>query len=61
MHEERDDQQLIEAIGRGDRAAFAVFVRRHASGLLGFARRYLSSQADAEDVVQETMLRIWMV
>jgi len=55
-----DDLQLMQAISKGDQTAYAVIVRRYASQLLRFAKRYLRHQADAEDVLQETLLRVWL-
>jgi RNA polymerase sigma-70 factor (ECF subfamily) len=43
---------------RGERQAFAVLVRRHQSALFNFALRQLRSPTLAEEVVQETFLRV---
>lgn len=51
-----DDVLLIEALSRGDEEAFCVLVERHQASLLRVARMYVSSQAIAEEVVQDT----WM-
>ena len=40
-------------------AAFRVLARRHLPAMLGLARRILGNAADAEDVAQEAMLRVW--
>jgi RNA polymerase sigma-70 factor (ECF subfamily) len=36
-----------------------VLASRHLSAMLGLARRILGNTADAEDVAQEAMLRVW--
>lgn len=51
------DRDLVEAHRRGDPQAFAAIVHAHHSALLASARRRLGSADDAEDAVQETLLR----
>lgn len=53
------DAQLIARMGGGDGVAFAELVDRHLGGLLGIARRMLRDDAEAEDVAQEALLRLW--
>ena len=53
------DEALMARIGRGDQAAFAVLVRRYAAVCAGLATRILGNRADAEDVAQEALLRVW--
>src|ERR1700753_608333 len=43
---------------RGDRRAFAELVRRHKTPLYNFVLRHLRSTAAAEDITQETFLRV---
>lgn len=50
----------LAAIGRviaGDRDAFALLVERHSRSVFRLAYRITGSEADAEEVVQETFLR----
>jgi RNA polymerase sigma-70 factor (ECF subfamily) len=47
---------LLARLRAGEEAAFELMVRAHASRLLGVARRFLSSEEDARDVVQEAFL-----
>lgn len=54
-----DDGALMALIANGDRNAFNTFLSRHLTAVVQFARRYLSSQADAEDIAQETFFRVW--
>ena len=58
MHEETDDALMARA-GRGDKAAFAVLVRRHLARATAIAQRILGNKSDAEEVVQEALLRCW--
>jgi RNA polymerase sigma-70 factor (ECF subfamily) len=53
-----DDEQLVELARAGDEDAFAILVRRHSAALLRLARRFVASDAVAEDVVQETWLGV---
>ena len=58
MHDETDDALMARA-GRGDKAAFAVLVRRHLARATAIAQRIAGNKADAEEVVQEAFLRCW--
>ena len=53
------DQMLVLRMGSGDQMAFRQLVDRHLSSVLGVARRMLRDEAEAEDVAQEVMLRLW--
>ena len=53
------DDDLLAAYGRGDGRAAQELARRLTPMLMGYAYRMLKDRAEAEDVVQETMLRLW--
>jgi len=53
------DEALMARVARGDERAFRELARRHLPAMLGLARRILGNAADAEDVAQEAMLRVW--
>ncbi len=55
---ERSDEDLMLAYKKGDPAAFEVLLKRHEKGVYGFALRFLNSRAMAEDVTQESFLRV---
>jgi RNA polymerase sigma-70 factor (ECF subfamily) len=57
--EAREDAALVAAAAQGDAAAFRTLVDRHLAGVLAVARRMLRDDAEAEDVAQEAMLRLW--
>jgi RNA polymerase sigma-70 factor (ECF subfamily) len=57
--EARADEALMAKVARGDEVAFRQLSRRHVPAMVGLARRVLGNAADAEDVVQEAMLRVW--
>jgi len=52
------DAELVAALRAGDEAAYANVVREWHSGLLRVARIFTPSHAVAEEVVQETWLRV---
>jgi len=53
------DEALMARVARGDQPAFHALARRHLPAMVGLARRVLGNAADAEDVAQEAMLRVW--
>ena len=50
------DLELIQQAGNGDAAAFHALADRHAAELFRLALSLSATRADAEDVVQETLL-----
>ena len=52
------EAQLLEALRAGDEEAFATLVREYQSSLVRVARMYVSTQAAAEEVAQETWLAV---
>jgi len=53
------DEDLIEKFQRGDLYAYELIVKRYKDQLLNFVYRFLHNQEEAEDVVQETFLRVY--
>ena len=53
------DEALMAWVARGDEPAYRQLTLRHLPAMLGLARRILGNTADAEDVAQEAMLRVW--
>ena len=52
------DESLMLRYQQGDRAAFSQLVRRHQTPLFNFALRQVRTPQVAEDVVQETFVRV---
>lgn len=55
------DEALLIAYGNGDRMAASILTRRLVPRLVAYAGRLLNDRAEAEDVAQEAMLRLWRI
>lgn len=53
------DIALMELIRRGDDKAFELLVSRHQRSVYNLACRFLNDEAEAEDIAQETFIRIF--
>ncbi len=58
--EETSDEDLMLQVAKGDESAFRRIVSRHAAKTFALTRRMLGNDADAEEIVQEAMLRVWV-
>jgi RNA polymerase sigma-70 factor (ECF subfamily) len=54
-----DEAALVARVAAGEAPAFRALVDRHLPTVLAIARRMLRDDAEAEDVAQETLLRLW--
>ena len=54
-----EETGLLARVAAGESEAFRGLVDRHLPTVLAIARRMLRDDAEAEDVAQETMLRLW--
>ncbi|MEN3346380.1 MAG: polymerase sigma-70 factor, subfamily [Bradyrhizobium sp.] len=54
-----EDKEMLDRLATGDEAAFRCLVERHVDRAYAIALRIVGSAADAEDVVQDTMLKVW--
>lgn len=55
------DEALVVLYANGDPDAARLLARRLLPRVLGYAGRMLGDRAEAEDVAQEAMLRLWKV
>ena len=55
------DAALLVAFANGDRAAGRDLVARLGPRLFGYAARVLGDRAEAEDVVQEALMKLWRI
>ena len=53
------DVALMARLRRDDDRAFAALLDRHLNAVAGFAYRLLGDSTEAEDIAQETFLRLW--
>jgi len=57
--QDEDDFACVQRVGRGDQRAFRELVDRYLAAITRFALRTLGDRAEAEEVAQETFLRLW--
>lgn len=56
----QSDERLAAAAGGGDESAFEVLVLRYRQPLVSYARRLGLSEARAEEVAQQSLMRAWI-
>jgi RNA polymerase sigma-70 factor, ECF subfamily len=54
------DETIMAEVAQGDRASLALLMRRHAGTLLSFVRKMVHDDHRAEEIVQDTFIRIWI-
>ena len=54
-----DEPSLIRRAAAGDQAAFEMLVSRHAAGILGVARARTRDAALADEIAQDTFVRLF--
>lgn len=57
--QEGDDAALVARARAGDLDAFGVLARRYEGSLFGYLFRNCRNRADAEEMAQETLVRVW--
>ena len=60
-HRDLSDDALLVLFANGDPTAARLLTLRLTPRVLAFAQRMLGNRAEAEDVAQEAMLRLWRV
>ena len=55
-----DDVQLLRRIGQGDEDAMAAFYREHGRVVLGQVLLVAGERVLAEEILQDTMLAVWL-
>ncbi|MBF0496045.1 MAG: RNA polymerase sigma factor [Deltaproteobacteria bacterium] len=53
------DFNTIKAIGRGDRSAFELFVKKYQNPVVNFIFRYVRDRFTAQDLTQEVFLKVF--
>lgn len=59
--DDRDDAALLAAYAAGEPRAARALMLRLTPRIFGLASRMLQDRAEAEDVTQETLLRLWKI
>jgi RNA polymerase sigma-70 factor (ECF subfamily) len=55
----REDARLLHAIGDGDERALAVLYQRRGGLVFSVLARMLGNEAEAQEVLQDTFIRLW--
>ncbi|BBO67957.1 RNA polymerase sigma subunit ECF family protein [Desulfosarcina alkanivorans] len=58
-HSRQSDAHLVRLVSEGNERAFRELLHRHQDAVYGFARRMLGDSQEAEDVTQDTFLRLY--
>lgn len=56
----RSDAELVAAIAGGDRVALAALYDRYAPTLMALAQRFVGSRPDAEDLIHDLFIEVWL-
>ncbi|ERJ60460.1 RNA polymerase sigma-70 factor [Sphingobacterium paucimobilis] len=56
-----NEQELLAKTAKGDHYAFKKLYEHYHKNVYTFSLWYLKSEADAEEVVQETFLKLWLM
>jgi RNA polymerase sigma-70 factor (ECF subfamily) len=59
MNQDDTDQQLVQRVQAGDKAAFNLLVMKYQHRVLKLVSRFVSDAAEAEDVAQEAFLKAY--
>jgi RNA polymerase sigma-70 factor (family 1) len=53
------DRELVSSLRQGDAEAFNKLFQKYSNRIYGFSLRYLKSESDAEELVQNVFIKIW--
>ena len=54
-----DDKQLVKSYIDGDEESFSILLDRHLKHVFNFVYRLCGSKTEAEDITQDTFLKVW--
>ncbi len=56
---ELSDEKLIEQYLKGDEGSLEILIKKYLKPVYGFVFRYTGNAADADDITQETFVKVW--
>ena len=56
---EQTDEQIAQAVQKGDSSAFGLLVERYEPKLLRYAKKFLFDYEDGKDIVQEVFIKAY--
>ena len=60
MQEEKTDKELIKSFLSGeDDGSFEILIKKYLKDVYSFAYHFSSNKAEAEDITQETFVKVW--
>jgi RNA polymerase sigma-70 factor (ECF subfamily) len=59
MSDDDDDARLMQAVAKGDKAAFATLFDRHQQAVVRFAYRFVGTTARAEELAQDIFVKLY--
>ena len=59
MSEQKTDQQLVELVQQGNKAAFALLVIQYQHRVMNLISRFVKNQGDVQDVAQEAFIKAY--
>lgn len=59
LSQDTNDEDLMALISDGDHQAFSILVQRHTERFYRLAFRMCGRKEDAEDIVQESFVKLW--
>jgi RNA polymerase sigma-70 factor (ECF subfamily) len=60
MQKELSDENLVEQYLAGDENALKLLIKNNLRSVYNFVYQYLSDKEDADDVTQETFVKVWL-
>lgn len=56
---EIEDEKLVTLYLEGNQSAFEILVKRYTASIYNFVGQFVGYGANAEDIVQETFIKVW--
>lgn len=59
MRGEIKEKELVDGLKQGDKKAFQLLFELYSKRIFAFARGYLKSKSEAEEIVQDVFVKVW--